>query len=322
MIVGKSSPASESRKADKRPKIIVIQGPTASGKTGLAVEVAERFGGEIVNADSLQWIREFDAGTAKPTPEERARAVFHLVDVFDPADRPDAGCFVDLARHAIADIFERGCLPIIAGGTALYVRTLLGGLVELPSRNDDLRAGYDAVLEDKGAAGLAELLLQKDPTAQNHIDLQNPVRVVRALEVLDLTGLPIQEHQARHRFAERPYRALRFHLDVDLDSLDHRIHLRTAIMLESGLIEEALRLLARYGEDCLPMRSIGYRQVAQCLAGEFPESQVQEKIETATRRYARKQIRWMNKEDSRPIRYPEQLPEVLEMIEEFLSSDV
>ncbi len=306
---------------DTRPNVVVIQGPTASGKTGLAVEIAERFDGEIVNADSLQWIREFDAGTAKPTPEERERAVFHLVDIFDPADRPDAGCFVNLAREAIADIAERSRLPVIAGGTALYVRALLGGLVELPSRDDELRASYDSILQSEGAEALAKRLLEKDPSAADHIDLQNPVRVVRALEVLEKTGIPIQEHQARHRFAERPYRALRLHLEADLNELDRRIHLRTRMMLDAGLIEEALRLLARYGDDSLPMRSIGYRQVVRCLAGDFPESLLQEKIEVATRRYARKQLRWMHHEDSHPVRYPEEKETIFRLVEEFLDSD-
>lgn len=282
--------------SSEHPPLVVIQGPTASGKTALSLALARRFGGEIVNADSLQLVRHFTIGTAKPEPQERALAPHHLFDVLEPDEPLDAGVYVALARPVIADIHRRGRLPVVTGGTGLYVRALLGGLVALPGRDESLRARYESVLSQEGAAGLFALLEGMDPRAGDHIDRDNPRRVVRALEVLELTGRPIWAWQREHAFSQRPYRACVFALLPDMDWLRERVVRRTEAMLSRGFVEEVRGLVARYPVQAKPFGAIGYAQIVEMLAGEFPPAELAGRIVTATMQYAKKQLRWLRTE--------------------------
>ncbi len=291
-----------------KPKVLVIQGPTACGKTALSIRLAQEYQGEIVNADSMQMVRGFNVGTAKPTPQERQQVPHHLFDVVSPDEHYDAGGYVDRARAVIDLILRKQRLPIIVGGTGLYVRTLLGGLADLPGADAQLRERYQAILNEQGVKALADMLLEKDPKAVQTLDLENPVRVIRALEVLELTGEPIWLHQQRHEFADRPYDTLQVVIHADLAVLDDRIRQRTALMVKSGLIEEVQRLLMVYGDRTLrPYQSIGYRQVLEFLDGKTDYYNLEEEIIRKTRRYARKQLQWLrNEKQTRWYRYPEQ----------------
>lgn len=285
-----------SSKATKE-RIVVVVGPTASGKSALAGRLAERFAGEIISADSVAWIKGFDIGSAKPTPEERARLPHHLLDCLAPDETADVARFVRLARAAITDIAGRGKLPIVCGGTGLYVRALLGGLVELPGRDTAKRAEYERLLTERGLAALRARLLAADPAAATHHDLANPVRLIRALEVLETTGRPLWRWKEEHAFAERPYESLYLALDPPPEILKARIAARTAAMLAAGLLDELRGLLARYPDPTLnAYGSIGYKEALQVLRGERPEAELAAAIEQATWRYVKKQRTWLKAE--------------------------
>jgi tRNA dimethylallyltransferase len=281
---------------ERKPQIAVVQGPTASGKTELAVRIARRFDGELVNADSLQWVKYFDIGTAKPSASDRAAVQHYLIDSVEPDEHTDVATYLRLARPIIADIQKRGSLPIVEGGTGLYVRALLGGLVELPGRNDALRERFEALLMSEGPEGLFAELERREPHAAQHIDRDNPRRVIRALEVLELTGKPIWSWQREHGFSERPYDAFIIAIRPDMESLQVRVEDRTDYMLKLGLVDEVRDLLNRYPRTLKAFGAIGYAQVLQMIDGEFPESELKARIVTATMQYAKKQLRWLKTE--------------------------
>lgn len=282
-----------------KQRVVVVVGPTASGKSALAMALARRFSGEIVSADSVQWIKGFDIGSAKPTPEERALVPHHLIDCLAPDEAADVALFVRLARAAIADIGARGKLPIVCGGTGLYCRALLGGLVELPGRDAKRRAEYEALLAAQGLGALCARLTAQDPEAAAHHDLANPVRVIRALEVLETTGRPLWQWQREHAFAERPYEALQLALTPAPETLKARIEARTRAMLEAGLLNEVRALLAAYPDPTLnPYGSIGYKEALAVLRGDLPERELASAINQATWRYVKKQYTWLKAEKS------------------------
>ena len=214
--------------------IVAVVGPTASGKTGLGLDLAERFGGEIVNADSVQVYRLLDIGSAKPTAEEQGRVPHHLVDVVDPDEPFTAADFAEHGHAAVADIHGRGALPVVVGGTALYVRALLQGLCPAPPRDDDVRAALNRRAEAEGWPALHAELTALDPDAAGRIHPNDRVRIERALEVFRITGQPISEFQRRHGFAERRYRSLVIGLRLPRDVLDARIEGRARTMIRAG----------------------------------------------------------------------------------------
>jgi tRNA dimethylallyltransferase len=282
------------------PRIAVIVGPTASGKTALSLRLVEavraRGGdGEIVSADSQQVYVGMDVGTAKATAAERAAVRHHLVDVVRPDEPMTAARFVALADAAIAGIAARGRVPVVAGGTGLYVRALLHGLFEGPGADPALRAR----LEAEGAAALHARLGSVDPEAAARIDPADLRRLVRALEVFELTGTPISEHQRAHdiRRAPRRYPARVIGLDPPRDELRARIARRVDAMLAAGLVAEVRALVGSGLDPSLrAFDAIGYREALACLRGELPEGQVAEAIEAATRRFARRQLAWFRSE--------------------------
>src|SRR5437763_642480 len=233
-------------------RVVVICGPTASGKTALAVELAEKLGAEIVSADSQQCYRGLDAATAKPTPEERARARHHLLDVAEPEEQLDAARFVELADAAIAQIVRRGKRAIIAGGTGLWIRALLRGLIDAPGASPEFRAALREEFEKLGVPALHERLRQVDPAAAAGIQPNDRVRIERALEVHALSGRPLSELQREHRFAQARYDARIWFLDPPRDVLRERIDARTRRMFADGsLRKETEWLLSRGGGKAL-----------------------------------------------------------------------
>ncbi len=279
--------------------VVVLCGPTASGKTALALSLAESLGMEIVSADSRQVYRKMDIGTAKPTADERSRVTHHLVDIVDPDDDFSVADYVVLARQAIDEIVDRGRLPLVVGGTGLYIRALTDGLAEVPAADAALRNELHRREELEGAGALYRRLQEVDPVQAGRIHPNNLVRTLRALEVYELTGVPLSEFQQRHRFGDEPYRALRLYLDRPREELYGRIDLRVDRMIAAGLIEEVEGLLASgYRPELRSMKAIGYREIVCHLCGEQDRSAAVELIRRETRRYAKRQETWFKKEKS------------------------
>jgi tRNA dimethylallyltransferase len=274
--------------------IFAIVGPTASGKTDVALGIAERLGAEIVSCDSMQLYREFDVGAAKPSAEERARARHHLVDLLPPNEPYSAARYAEDADRAIADITARGRRVLVVGGTGLYLRALRFGLFAAPPRDDELRARlYD---EEARTSGILHLKLRAvDASAAARIAPADLVRLVRALEVHALTGVPISEHHARHRPEPRhPIDVLV--LDPPRERLEARIAARVDVMLAGGLVDETRRIRATWGPGVPGLSSVGYAEVCQLLDGSLAASALSDAIFRATRRYARRQRTWFKKE--------------------------
>jgi tRNA dimethylallyltransferase len=276
--------------------LLVIVGPTASGKSGAALGLAERFGAEIVSADSVQVYRGLDIGSAKPTPEERRRVPHHLIDVVGPDEPFDAARFRALATLAVEDIWGRGRRAIVAGGTGLYVRALLGGLFPSPPSDPELRRRLRAEAAERGRAALWERLAQLDPEAAGRIHPRDLIRVVRALEVIQLTGRPLSELQAAHGFGEAVFRYRLVGLRLERAELYRRIEARLEAMLAAGWLEETRGLLARYGPEARALHSLGYRHLVAHLEGRLGLAEARDLTFRDTRRYAKRQLIWFRAE--------------------------
>lgn len=277
--------------------LLVLAGPTASGKTHFALQLAERHGLEIISADSRQIYRGLDIGTAKPTPEEQDRVRHHVIDVCDPSETYDLARFIEDAEAAMADIRSRGKRPLLVGGTGLYIRGLTQGVFADTSRDPERRAALKARIEREGTPALHAELARRDPEAAAKIHPNDPVRTVRALEVLEVTGRPISELQRRSR-AGGPRHATRIAvLDVERDALNARINRRTRAMYETGLIEEVEQLLSSgIASDAPGMRAIGYPEAVEVVKGTLDRAEAIERVSTLTRRYAKRQRTWFRSE--------------------------
>jgi len=272
--------------------LLVIVGPTASGKTRLAVETAEALSAEIVSADAFAVYRKMDIGTDKPDQETRSRVRHHVIDVADPDERFSAGDFVAAASTAIEDIRSRGAVPIISGGTHFYVRALLLGLFPSPPHDPELRASLEAEWDDDPAAVITKLE-SVDPAALQKIGPRDRQRILRALEVYKLTGTPISEHWDRDRQSPRfrPMMAAPQHSREDLYA---RIEVRVDNMFSSGLEEEVRRILASgVPRDAHALKAIGYRQVVAMFDGEHDRITAIEHTKRATRQFAKRQLTWL-----------------------------
>ena len=290
------------------PGLLVVTGPTASGKTALAVRLAELFGGELVGADSVQVYRGFDIGSSKPTREELRGVPHHLLDVRDASQPLDAAEFARLADGAIADVRQRGHLPIVVGGSGLWLRALLRGLVKAPDVDPALRARLDAEAHSQGSPLLHARLAAVDPAAAAQIHPNDRVRIVRALEVYEQTGQALGELRRTHALGAPRYRALRLVLDLPPDLLSERIQARCREMLERGFVDEVRALVERHGRDARALGAVGYRElVAHVCDGLSLEESVRE-MERSTRIYARRQRTWLkNEPGDRWITQPEEV---------------
>lgn len=274
-------------------ELLVVVGPTASGKTELAVQLAERLGGEVVSADSVQIYREFNVGSGKPTAEERARARHHLVDVLDPLDPVDAQRFASMAESAIEDVRRRGRVPVVCGGTFLWVKALVWGLAPAPAADPVLRARHQAIADAEGRAALHARLAAVDPEAAARLSPNDLVRVSRALEVHELSGRTQTAWYAEHGFREQRYAARLIGVHREREELDERIAARVAGWLASGWVEEVQDLRARGYAKARAMGSVGYRQIMDHLDGRLALEDVQEAIVRATRIFVRRQRTWL-----------------------------
>ena len=278
-------------------KIITICGPTGIGKTGFAIALAQELNGEIIGADSMQIYKYMDVGTAKPDEKERQLAVHHLVDFLDPADNFDAKSFIVLADQAISDIAKRGRVPVVAGGTGLYIRALLHGLFRGEPVCPETLEKLNQTLEEKGAPALHEQLTKCDPKAAEKIHPNDGFRIVRALEVFLTTGVPISQCQQTHDFKSDRYQSLTFGLHMDRQLLYDRINKRVDIMMGQGLLDEVKNLVNQgYSLELKSMQSIGYRHMGMYIKGEVSLEEAVRLLKRDTRRYAKRQFTWFNKE--------------------------
>jgi tRNA dimethylallyltransferase len=278
------------------PLLVVLLGPTASGKTALSLALAERFNGEIVNCDSVAVYRDFEIGTAKPTAAERARVPHHCIDIVSPEREYSAGDYQRDGRAAIADITARGKLPIVTGGTGLYLRALLEGLFDGPQRSEELRNRLRRSAVRHGAGWLARLLERLDSAAAERIHANDTPKLIRAIEVTIEARRPMTEAWAAGAEPLTGYRILRLGLAPERAALYRRIDARAAAMFERGLAAETERLLAKYGADRRIFDALGYRQARQLLAGELSEAQAVEAAQRGHRNYAKRQFTWFRRE--------------------------
>jgi tRNA dimethylallyltransferase len=281
---------------DREPLVVVVLGPTASGKTALALEIARRFHGEIVNCDSVAMYRDFQIGTAKPTVDERAEIPHHLVDCVDPLADVTAGEYARQARDALREIAQRGHLPIVSGGTGLYLRALLEGLFPGPQRSEELRDKLRARAEKRGNDYLHRILQRLDASAARRIHANDVPKVIRAIEVCMASRNSMTELWKQGRDPLQGFRILRLGLNPERDALYARINRRAEKMFADGLIDETKTLLAKYGEQSRPLTSLGYKQAMQFLRGEMDRESALAAAQQAHRNYAKRQMTWFRRE--------------------------
>ncbi len=281
------------------PDLVVVVGPTASGKTALAMELAQRLDAEIVGADSVQIYRHFDIGSAKPSPEERCRVRHHLVDCIDPMDGMDAAQWATCAAGAIEELRGQKKHAVVCGGTFLWVRALLYGLAQAPAAQPDLRERLREWAERWGRPALHDWLKKVDPEAASRIAPNDFVRVSRALEVVETTGVPLSTWQERHRFSSPRYRHHLVGRAHTREELDRNIETRIHDMLERGWIDEVRGLLSSGFQGARAMGSVGYRQVRAAIeAGSEPDrAALFQSVRRATRTFARRQRTWLRDVD-------------------------
>jgi len=278
------------------PLLVAILGPTGSGKTALSLALASRFHGEIVSCDSVAIYREFRIGTAKPTAKEQTRVSHHLLDEVEPTGYTTAGEYARKARKVIQEIHGRGALPIVVGGTGLYLRALLDGLFPGPERSEALREKLRARAKEKGPQHLHRVLRRMDPKAAENIHANDVPKLIRAIEVSLSAKQPMTEQWERGRDAMSGFTILRIGLDPDRALLYDRINRRVEAMFEAGLIEETKHLREKYGDAARPLETIGYKQVVQLLRGNLDLKQAIAAVQQAHRNYAKRQMTWFRRE--------------------------
>lgn len=302
-----------------KPPVLIICGPTGIGKTAAAIAAAEAFGGEIISADSMQVYRFMDIGTAKPTAREQDRAPHHLIDVVDPDEDFDAARFSQAARDIAADIGRRGAVPIVAGGTGLYIKALLHGLFRAERPNPQTRRLLRAEAAESGSEALHRQLAAIDAAAADRIHPNDTFRIIRALETAAATGEAITDHHRRHGFRESAFRTLKIGLDMDRKDLYVRIDRRVDAMIATGLLNEVKGLLSRgYTEDLKSMQSLGYRHMVDFAAGRLSWEEAVRTMKRDTRRFAKRQLTWFRADQEIVWSAPEGLDALFPQIDLFL----
>jgi tRNA dimethylallyltransferase len=282
--------------SDREPLLVVVLGPTASGKTALSLAIARLFRSEIVNCDSVAMYREFEIGTAKPTAAERAQVPHHLLDCVDPNAFMTAGEYARQARQILSEIRQRQHLPIITGGTGLYLRALLEGLFPGPQRSEELRERLRERAQERGPEHLHRILRRRDATAADRIHANDVPKVIRAIEVCLAARQPMSQLFEHGREPLHGFRILRIGLNPERSALYGRIDQRAAKMFDIGLVEETRKLVARYGRQAGPLSSLGYKQAGQVLRGELDRESAVRAAQQAHRNYAKRQMTWFRRE--------------------------
>lgn len=279
-----------------KPTVIVICGPTASGKTALSIELAKRINGEIVSADSMQIYQDMDIGSAKVTQEEMQGIKHYLIDCVSPEERYSVANYKQDAKNAIEEILKKGKTPIVVGGTGLYIDALI---CEIEYKDIQINEGYrkelERIKEEQGLDVLYQKALEIDPEAMKKISANDYKRITRVLEIYEATGKTKTQQELESRLQEIPYDYKVFAIDYDREKLYERINRRVDIMLEKGLIQEVKKLLTKYKEFPTAMQGLGYKEVKQYLEGELSKEEMIEKIKQESRRYAKRQFTWFRK---------------------------
>ena len=287
------------RIAASEPLLLAVVGPTASGKSALALGLAPHVGGEIVNCDSLQMVRYLRVGTAKPGSEEMARIPHHLFDFLEPDRFYSAGDYVRDARRVCREIADRGGAPLVVGGTGLYLRSLLEGIFEGPGRSEELRGRLLRIAERRGGGTLHRMLRRRDPEAAAEIQPRDLVRIVRALEVFLQSGRPISRLRREGGGPLKGFRVLKLGLNPPRNELYDRINGRVSAMFEGGLLDEVRSLLARgYSPSAKAFEALGYRYAVRVLSGTMAVEEAVALTRRDTRRYAKRQMTWFRRERS------------------------
>jgi len=304
-----------------KPKIVVILGPTAVGKSALALGVAAALDGEIVNADSQQVYRYMDIGTGKPSAADRERVRHHLIDVVNPDQEFNAAMFRHLASEAVYQIDARKRSAIVCGGTGLYLKALTRGLFEGAGQDIELRASLEKEIDQNGLKSVYQRLVEIDPTVVSTIHPNDRLRTIRALEVYHLTGKPISQWQKEHRFQEQPFETLKIGLNCERAELYERINRRSAAMVEAGFLDEVRGLAARgYSLDLKPLRSVGYAQMAKVVRGMLTLHAALEEMTQETRHLAKRQLTWFRGDKEVRWFHPKQAAEIITEVKAFFST--
>jgi tRNA dimethylallyltransferase len=298
--------------------LVIINSPTATGKTELAINLALEFGGEIISADSLQVYRYLDIGTAKPSQGQRSKVKHHMIDVVDPDEEFNAAFFAEQARIIIADLIRQGKPVFIVGGTGLYIRALLWGIIETPTVDENIRNYYRQLREQHGKEYLYSLLQQRDADAARKINLNDSVRIIRALEVMEQTGESISAKQKRHSFANCPYKTYKIGIQFDRAELKQRIITRTEKMITAGLLDEVKSILDRgFSYNLKPLQSLGYKQIIGFLQKECNWENALNLIKRDTWQYAKRQLTWFNADKEINWFKPDLSGEIKKNVEKF-----
>jgi tRNA dimethylallyltransferase len=298
--------------------LVIINSPTATGKTELAINLALEFGGEIISADSLQVYRYLDIGTAKPSQGQRSKVKHHMIDVVDPDEEFNAAFFAEQARIIIADLIRQGKPVFIVGGTGLYIRALLRGIIETPTVDENIRNYYRQLREQHGKEYLYSLLQQRDADAARKININDSVRIIRALEVMEQTGESISAKQKRHSFADCPYKTYKIGIKLDRAELKQRIITRTEKMIADGLLDEVKSILDRgFRYNLKPLQSLGYKQIIGFLQKECNWENALNLIKRDTWQYAKRQLTWFNADKEINWFKPDLSGEIKKNVEKF-----
>ena len=302
-----------------KPKVIVICGPTALGKTSTAIHLARHFDGEIIGADSMQIYRRMDIGTAKPTLDEQTRVKHHMINFIDPDEHFDARTYAILSREKIMELHEQKIIPFVVGGTGLYIKALLHGLFKTEASDSDIRGRLKAEVQSFGSTYLYKRLCRQDPGTATKIHPNDTYRIMRALEVYTLTGKTLAELHQEHGFKDSPFLVLKIGLHIHRELLYNRINKRVEIMITSGFVDEVKRLLAMgYSPELKSMQSIGYRHIVNFIEGHCTWDETVRTLKRDTRRYAKRQITWFKADPEVIWKEPEALEDIKELIKKFL----
>ena len=289
-----------------RPKVFIILGPTATGKSEVALELATTLNADILNADSQQVYRHMDIGTGKPSAAERKRVAHHLIDIIDPDEEFNVAVFRRLAMQAIGAVRERDGKVIVCGGTGLYLKALTRGLFVGPEPSGELREELAREIEEKGLGYVYSRLMRVDPATDSRIHPHDRQRIIRALEVYELTGRPMSQWQEEHQFRDEPFETLKIGLGRERAELYEQIHQRVERMVAEGFVEEVRALATKgYSLDLKPLQSIGYRQIGALVRGRMTLEEAVEDIKRETRHLAKRQLTWFRRDEEVHWYHPE-----------------
>jgi len=303
----------------ERPRVIAVMGPTAVGKSGLVLQLAKDLGAEIVNADSVQVYRFMDIGTAKPTADQRAEVVHHLLDIVDPDEDFDARRYSELAREVIDELAAQNKIAIVVGGTGLYLKAIFHGLFPGASSNTHVRERLRRQAEKVGGAELYLRLSEVDPDTANRLHPNDLFRILRALEVWECTGKPMSVLQKKHGFKERPFSTLKIGLGCPRSELYDNINKRADEMMILGLLEEVKGLITKgYGPHLKSMQALGYRHMIQHLLAGVEIAEAVRKMKRDTRHYAKRQLTWFRRDQEITWFHPKEVKDIRKLAWQFL----